>query len=128
MVKCPDGECHQQSKDVHTEMFKKDGIKDRMRCVERKKIPWTALTWLVPISLTAFIFIGGLIYNSYAESQKKQDEAHKQQEMRHDKLKDKFDKDHDLLVATVTELQKNNKNMTAMIERMDKLLEKKENK
>jgi hypothetical protein len=72
--KCPDGSCHQKVSDVHDVVFKTGGVRDCVTEIKRKKIPWAALTWIIPVFLVVVGTASGLIYTSYQHAQADQKE------------------------------------------------------
>jgi hypothetical protein len=73
-TECGDKKCQQKAEDTHEEVFNKpSGLKERMMKVERKKIPWIALVWIVPVIITVSGTIFGFMYTSYASNEGKQD-------------------------------------------------------
>jgi len=60
LPKCSVGECRNMVLDVHEEVYKDQfGLKARVTCMDRKKIPWSALKWLVPILIVVLGMVFG---------------------------------------------------------------------
>ena len=73
---CQDKRCQQRVEDTHEEVFAKGtGLKDRARCLEKKKIPWSALIWLVPLTITVFGMASTMIWRSVNAGEEAQDKV-----------------------------------------------------
>lgn len=72
MQNCPEKDCHQRVEDVHHEVFDKpDGLKERISRLSQKKMPWSALIWVVPLF---FLITGGGFKLLYAKSEKNEED------------------------------------------------------
>lgn len=92
MNKCPEKDCKQKTDDVHAVLLDKGGVRDQLQ----KKIPWTALIWIIPIFTAIIGTPSTLIYRAYSAGQDIQDKSI-------EKIGKKVEQDHDDISAIKTD-------------------------